>query len=84
MQTVKGRGVLQIETPAAMAIHSFKKSASILVPRSRHKQVKKTSHLLQVQSELYEIEKGQLVMNPKRVPPTDPVIKLGEEFQSVR
>jgi len=82
-KSVKGRGVLQIETPSAMAIHSFKKSASIMVPRSRHRQVKKTSQLLQVQSELYEIEKGQLVMNPKRVPPTEPVVKLGEEFQSL-
>jgi UTP--glucose-1-phosphate uridylyltransferase len=82
-RTIKGRGILQLETPTGMAIHSFKNAASILVPRSRHKQVKKISQLLQIQSELYEIEKGMLVMNPKRVPPSEPAIKLGEEFQTL-
>jgi len=83
-RSMKGRGVIQIEIPAAMAIHSFKNAAAILVPRSRHRQVKKTSELLQVQSELYEIDnKGNLTMNPKRVPGTEPLVKLGEEFQSL-
>lgn len=66
-----------------MAIHSFKNAAAIYVPRTRHKPVRKTSQLLQVQSELYDIEKGMLVMNPKRAPATEPLIKLGEEFQAV-
>jgi len=82
-RNIKGRGVVQIETPVAMAIHNFKNSAAIYVPRSRHKPVKKTSQLLQVQSELYDIEKGMLVMNPKRVPATEPVIKLGDDFQTL-
>ena len=68
-----------------MAIHCFKNKSSVLVPRSRHKQVKKTSQLLTIQSELFEIDQqGMLVMHPKRVPPTEPIIKLGEEFREVK
>jgi len=82
--TANGRSVLQVETPASMAIHSFKnKSCAILVPRKRFKPVKTTSQLLAVQSELYEVEHGKLVMNPKRAPATEPLIKLGEEFRQL-
>lgn len=78
-----GRQVMQVETPASMAIHSFENKNLILVPRSRFKPIKTTSQLLQVQSEMYEINKGALIMNPKRVPATEPLIKLGEEFRSL-
>jgi len=81
-RSINGRSVLQVETPASMAIHSYRTHSSlIMVPRSRFKPVKTTSQLLAMQSELYEIEKGKLVMNPKRVPATDPLVKLGEEFR---
>ena len=75
--------MLQIETPVSMSIHNFPKSAGILVPRSRYIQVKTTSNLLAAQSELYTLEKGVLNMNPRRVPGTEPLIKLGEEFKTV-
>jgi len=80
---VKGRSVVQLETPAAMAIHNFKKSAGLLVPRSRYRPVKTTSELLQAQSELYELHNGTLVMNSARIPATVPLVKLGEEFKTL-
>jgi len=80
-RSVSGRAVMQLETPASMAIHSFDFKAAILVSRTRYKPIKTTSQLLQVQSDLYEIENGCLVMNSLRVPPTEPIVKLGEEFR---
>lgn len=82
-RSIKGRNALQIETPVSMSIHNFPKSAGILVPRSRYIQVKTTSNLLAAQSELYTLEKGVLVMNPRRVPASEPLIKLGEEFKTL-
>lgn len=82
-QNCKGRNVVQLETPAAMAIHSFTKSGGMIVPRARYRPVKTTSELLQAQSELYELYRGMLVMNPKREPATVPLVKLGEEFRTV-
>jgi len=81
-RTFGGRNVLQVETPASMSIHSFKNKNFIYVPRHRFRPIKTTSQLLQVQSELYELNNGVLVMNPKRVPATEPLIKLGEEFRA--
>jgi len=83
LRTVKGRNVVQLETPAAMAIHNFKKSAGMLVPRTRYRPVKTTSELLQAQSDLYELHNGVLIMNQLRVPATVPLIKLGEEFRTL-
>lgn len=51
---------MQIETPASMAIHSFANKAAILVDRHRYKPIKSTSQLLQVQSDLYEVNKTQI------------------------
>jgi len=82
-KSLEGRSVVQVETPAAMSIHSFARSAAVLVPRSRYRPVKNTSDLLQVQSDLFEFYDGQLTMNPKRVPASEPLVKLGEEFKSV-
>jgi len=36
-----------------------------------------------VQSNLYELKEGQLVVNPKRPFPTVPLVNLGEEFRKV-
>jgi len=77
----KGKNLVQLETPASMAIHNFDRKSFLLVPRSRYKSIKTTSQLLQVQSDMYEIENGALIMNPKRLPATEPVVKLGEEFK---
>jgi len=82
-RNVKGRNVVQLETPASMAIHNFKKSAGMLVTRIRYRPVKTTSELLQAQSELFELYNGTLVMNPARLPATVPLVKLGEEFRTL-
>eukprot|EP01114_Cavostelium_apophysatum_P000375 TRINITY_DN1034_c0_g1_i2.p1 TRINITY_DN1034_c0_g1~~TRINITY_DN1034_c0_g1_i2.p1 ORF type:complete len:384 (-),score=100.13 TRINITY_DN1034_c0_g1_i2:54-1205(-) len=82
-RTVGGRSVLQVETPASMAIHSFQNTKMMLVPRSRFRSIKTTSQLLQVQSDIYEVHNGALVMNSKRVPATEPLVKLGEEFRKL-
>jgi UTP--glucose-1-phosphate uridylyltransferase len=63
-----------------MAIHDIPNAGAIQVPRSRYRPVNTTSELLQAQSELYMLEDGMLQMHPKRVPPTVPLVKLGEEF----
>ena len=53
------------------------------MPRSRFLPVKGTSDLLLVQSDLYSLTHGQLIMNPQRPFPTVPLIKLGKEFSKV-
>ena len=53
------------------------------MPRSRFLPVKGTSDLLLVQSDLYSLSHGQLIMNPKRPFPSVPLIKLGKEFAKV-
>jgi len=82
-RSLNGRSVMQVETPASMAIHSFERKNFLLVPRSRFKPIKTTSQLLQVQSNMYSIENGALIMNPTRVPPTEPVVKLGDGFRTL-
>ncbi|PRP89047.1 UDP-glucose pyrophosphorylase [Planoprotostelium fungivorum] len=78
-----GRNVAQIETPAAMSIHSFKRAVGITVPRSRYRPINSTAQLLASQSNIFTFEDGNLQMNPMRVPATDPLIKLGDHFTSV-
>lgn len=53
------------------------------VPRSRFLPVKTCSDLLMVQSNLYFMENGTLVMNPNRSVNMVPLINLGEEFKKV-
>ena len=50
------------------------------VERSRFLPVKSTSDLLAVQSNLFEIKHGSLVLNPLRDHTSPPIIKLGDEF----
>lgn len=80
-----GQQVLQIERAAGAAIQYFPKSSlGINVPRSRFLPVKSTSDLFVVQSNLYSLTNdGELALNPKRIFPTIPVVKLGEEFKKV-
>jgi UTP--glucose-1-phosphate uridylyltransferase len=61
----------------------FKSGHGINVPRSRFLPVKGTSDLLLVQSDLYSLTHGQLLMNPARPFPSVPLIKLGKEFSKV-
>ncbi|EFA86771.1 UDP-glucose pyrophosphorylase [Heterostelium album PN500] len=75
--------LVQLETPAGMGIQNFANSIAILVPRDRYRPIKSTSQLLISQSNLFQFDHGQMVMNPKRESGDVPLVKLGEEFASV-
>jgi len=78
-----GDKVIQLETAVGAAIKHFQNAHGINVPRSRFLPVKGTSDLFLVQSDLYSLSHGQLIMNPKRPFPTVPLVKLGKEFTKV-
>jgi len=79
-----GVNVYQLETAVGAAMKSFDNAIGLNVPRSRFLPVKKTSDLLLVMSNLYSMEFGALVMSPKRMFPSTPLIKLGDNhFQKV-
>ncbi|XP_051158501.1 UTP--glucose-1-phosphate uridylyltransferase isoform X2 [Leptopilina boulardi] len=77
-----GLNFIQLETAVGAAMKSFGGSLGIRVPRSRFLPVKKTSDLLLVMSNLYALNNGSLVMSPKRMFPTTPFIKLGDNHFS--
>lgn len=79
-RSLGGSNVLELETAAGAAVEFFRKAIGIKVPRSRFLPVKNTSDLLAVQSDLYEVRHGSLVMSSRREVPTPPIIKLGPEF----
>lgn len=80
--------VIQLETAVGSAIGQFEKAVGINVPRSRFLPVKSTSDLFLVQSDLYSLIHGRLVVNPltlsKRPFNTIPTIKLGDHFKKVK
>lgn len=78
-----GLKVIQLETAVGAAIKHFKKAHGINVPRSRFLPVKNCSDLFVVQSDLYSLHDGELSMNPKRIFPTAPLVKLGDHFRKV-
>eukprot|EP00999_Lentomonas_sp_LEN2_P001931 NODE_307_length_1675_cov_72.510982_g275_i0.p1 GENE.NODE_307_length_1675_cov_72.510982_g275_i0~~NODE_307_length_1675_cov_72.510982_g275_i0.p1 ORF type:complete len:497 (+),score=103.48 NODE_307_length_1675_cov_72.510982_g275_i0:65-1555(+) len=78
-----GVNVIQLETAVGAAIRHFKNGHGINVPRSRFLPVKGTSDLLLVQSDLYRLSHGTLVMNPLRSFKTVPIVKLGDDFKKV-
>lgn len=80
---VEGKQILQLETAIGAAIQFFNKAHGVNVPRTRFLPVKSTSDLLVVQSDLYQLQKGTLHMNPLRPFPTVPIVKLGPEFAKV-
>jgi UTP--glucose-1-phosphate uridylyltransferase len=82
-KTEKGRAILQLEIAAGAAIQYFKNGRGVNVPRSRFLPVKSTSDLFIVQSNLYSLAHGELVMNPQRAFPTVPLVKLGDNFKKV-
>ncbi len=55
----------------------------INVPRRRFLPVKTTSDLLLVMSNLFTLNRGNLVLNPQRLFPSVPVVKLGTSFNKV-
>ncbi|XP_076268449.1 UDP-glucose pyrophosphorylase isoform X1 [Rhynchophorus ferrugineus] len=77
-----GINVIQLETAVGAAMKSFKNCIGVNVPRSRFLPVKKTSDLLLVMSNLYNLKNGSLVMSPQRMFPTTPLVKLGDNHFS--
>eukprot|EP00092_Neocalanus_flemingeri_P033583 GFUD01036508.1.p1 GENE.GFUD01036508.1~~GFUD01036508.1.p1 ORF type:complete len:515 (+),score=180.93 GFUD01036508.1:264-1808(+) len=77
-QLNEGLNVYQLETAVGAAMKCFDDASGINVPRSRFLPVKKTSDLLLVMSSLYSLDNGSLIMSPKRMFPSTPLIKLGD------
>jgi len=78
-----GRSVIQLERAAGAAMEYFRGAYGVNVPRSRFLPVKSTSDLFVVQSNIYTLSAGTLIMNPKRPFSTIPLIKLGDSFKNV-
>ncbi|PWN26457.1 putative UTP-glucose-1-phosphate uridylyltransferase [Jaminaea rosea] len=78
-----GEAVIQLETACAAAIKHFRGAKGVNVPRSRFLPVKACSDLLLIQSDLYSLEHGALVMNNQRLFGQTPVVKLGDTFKKV-
>jgi len=78
-----GKDVIQLETACGAAIQFFDNAKGVNVPRSRFLPVKSTSDLLVVQSNLYNLKDGHLMMSPKRAYPSVPLVNLGAEFKKV-
>lgn len=67
-----GKSIVQLERAAGAAIEYFQKAQGVNVPRSRFIPVKSTGDLLVVQSNLYTVKDGLLVMHAKvRTPNAD-------------
>uniref|UniRef100_A0A0N5A7E2 UTP--glucose-1-phosphate uridylyltransferase n=1 Tax=Parastrongyloides trichosuri TaxID=131310 RepID=A0A0N5A7E2_PARTI len=79
----RGVDVIQLETAAGAAIKNFHGACGINVPRSRFLPVKKTSDLLLLMSNLYEIDEGNLTLSDLRSFKTTPLVKLGSSFDKV-
>ncbi|GAM17833.1 hypothetical protein SAMD00019534_010080 [Acytostelium subglobosum LB1] len=77
------KSLVQLETPAGMGIQNFKNSVAIMVPRGRYRPIKSTSQLFISQSNLFQFDHGQMVLNPSRDSTDVPLVKLGEEFATV-
>jgi len=78
-----GKDVIQLETACGAAIQFFNNAKGVNVPRSRFLPVKSTSDLLVIQSNLYNLQDGHLIMSPKRAYPSVPLVNLGAEFRKV-
>lgn len=66
VKSIKGMPVIQLERAAGAAMQYFEKAQGVNVPRSRFLPVKSCSDLFLVQSNLYALSNGSLVMNPAR------------------
>lgn len=82
-KTVGGKSIVQLETAVGAAIQFFKNAHGINVPRDRFLPVKSTSDLLAIQSDLYKVSHGTLIMNPARHFGQAPIVKLGSHFKDV-
>lgn len=78
-KVVDGTPVFQLETAMGSAISVFSKSKALVVPRSRFAPVKKTSDLLAIWSDLYELnDQYQIVL--KRNVTAVPKLELDEVY----
>ncbi len=82
-KTVDRLPIIQLETALGSGINNFEGSLAVQVPRIRFVPIKKTDDLLLVQSNLFIFQDGILMKNPERQFEGLPLIKLGENFQSV-
>ena len=82
-KTVNHLPVIQLETALGSGINNFEGSMAVQVPRIRFVPIKKTDDLLLVQSNLFLFKDGILMKNPDRQFEGLPLIRLGENFQSV-
>jgi len=74
-----GKNMYQLVTAIGAAMKCFDNAIGLRVPRSRFLPVKKTSDLLLVMSNLYNLNHGALLMSPKRMFPSTPLVKLGNK-----
>jgi len=78
-KTVEGTPVYQLETAMGAAIGSFANAQAMIVPRTRFSPVKKTTDLLGIWSDAYEVnDQYQIVLKRNRKEP--PVITLDERY----
>lgn len=79
-----GERVIQLETALGAAIKFFPNARGVVVPRTRFLPVKACSDLFLVESNLYLEDHGSLKMNPQRLYPISPLVKLlGNNFSKV-
>lgn len=78
-----GKQVIQLERAAGAAIHFFKGSQGVNVPRTRFLPVKTCSDLFVVQSNIYVRNDGIMQFSPKRAYPAAPLVNLGPYFRKV-
>jgi len=82
--SVENTNAYQLVTAIGAAMKCFDNAIGLNVPRSRFLPVKKTSDLMLVMSNLYSLHHGSMVMSPKRMFPSTPLVKLGtKHFQTV-
>jgi len=78
-KAVNGTQIVQLETAMGSAISVFEGAKALVVPRSRFAPVKKTTDLLAIWSDAYELnDQYQIVL--KRVRKEPPAVTLDERF----
>lgn len=75
--------VIQLETALGAGINNFEGSLAVKVPRTRFVPIKKTDDLLLIQSNLFVFEDTILKKNPERQFDGLPLIRLGENCQTI-
>ena len=81
---VKKQDILQLETTVGSALNLFPGSVGMNVPRSRFLPVKKTSDLLLVQSNLFDLDRGILKRDSAINDSNLPRINLKDPFNDLK